>query len=124
MFQAVSQQSLQMYVTVFSIFYFNVIIYILTLTIIFMLIFLIDVSFLKTLNEFKGFCQVPFMSNIFILSLGMAVNQLTIVYQMHYSLDLLSARQVLLLITFAIILGWLGARLSVKRQLASIEPQL
>ncbi len=65
-----------------------------------------------------------FLVNIFILSLGMAVNQLATVYQMHYSLDLLSVRQILLLITFAIILGWLGARLSVKRQLASIEPQL
>lgn len=60
--------------------------------------------------------------NIFILSLGIAVNKLTVVYQMHYSLNGLSIRQILLLTLFAIILGWLGARLFVKRQLASIEP--
>lgn len=65
-----------------------------------------------------------FLVNIFILSLGMAVNQLAVAYKINYSLDLLSMRQILLLIIFAIILGWLGARLSVKRQLASIEPQL
>ncbi|MGC1182158.1 permease-like cell division protein FtsX [Legionella sp.] len=65
-----------------------------------------------------------FLVNIFILSLSMAVNQLTTVYQMHYSLSLLSLRQILLLVLFAIILGWLGARLSIKRQLAAIEPQL
>lgn len=63
-----------------------------------------------------------FLVNVFILSLGMAVNQLAIAYQMHYSLTLLSLRQILLLLLFAIILGWLGARLSIKRQLASIEP--
>lgn len=65
-----------------------------------------------------------FLVNIFILSLGIAVNQLISVYQINYSLDLLSIRQILILITFAIILGWLGAFLSVKRQLVTIEPQL
>lgn len=65
-----------------------------------------------------------FLVNIFILSLGAAMNQLAVAYQMHYSLTLLSIRQILLLVTFAIILGWLGACLSVKRQLAAIEPQL
>lgn len=60
--------------------------------------------------------------NIFILSLGFAVNQLAVAYQMHYPLAGLSIRQILLLTGFAIILGWLGARLSVKRQLAFIEP--
>lgn len=72
----------------------------------------------------SGAIFAVFLVNVFILSLGMAVNQLAIVYQMHYSLNLLSMRQILLLVSFAIILGWLGARLSVKRQLASIEPQL
>nr|WP_238400397.1 permease-like cell division protein FtsX [Legionella bononiensis] len=66
-------------------------------------------------------CAV-FLVNIFILSLGVVVNQLAIAYQMHYPLAGLSIRQILLLVIFAIILGWLGARLSVKRQLASIEP--
>lgn len=65
-----------------------------------------------------------FMVNIFIFSLGAAVNQLAVAYQMHYPLAGLSMRQILLLVLFAIILGWMGARLSVKRQLASIEPQL
>ncbi|HAT8178898.1 TPA: cell division protein FtsX [Legionella pneumophila] len=63
-----------------------------------------------------------FLVNIFILTLGVAVNQLANVYQMHYPLACLSLRQILLLVLFAIILGWLGALLSVKRQLASIEP--
>ncbi|KTD52742.1 permease-like cell division protein FtsX [Legionella quateirensis] len=63
-----------------------------------------------------------FLVNIFILSLGVVVNQLAVAYQMHYPLAGLSIRQILLLVIFAIILGWLGARLSVKRQLASIEP--
>ncbi|RUR18017.1 cell division protein FtsX [Legionella sp. km535] len=66
-------------------------------------------------------CAV-FLVNIFILSLGIVVNQLAIAYQMHYPLAGLSIRQILILVLFAIILGWLGARLSVKRQLASIEP--
>lgn len=65
-----------------------------------------------------------FLVNIFILSLGAAINQLVVAYQMHYPVSLLSMRQILLLVLFAIILGWLGARLSVKRQLAIIEPQL
>lgn len=63
-----------------------------------------------------------FLVNIFILSLGVAVNQLVVAYQMHYPPIGLSIRQILLLVLFAIILGWLGARLSVKRQLAAIEP--
>jgi cell division transport system permease protein len=65
-----------------------------------------------------------FLVNIFILSLGAAVNQLAVAYQMHYPLTGLTMRQILLLVLFAIILGWIGACLSVKRQLASIEPQL
>jgi cell division transport system permease protein len=65
-----------------------------------------------------------FLVNIFIFSLGSALNQLVVAYQMHYPLVGLSMRQILLLVLFAIILGWMGARLSVKRQLASIEPQL
>ena len=71
-----------------------------------------------------GAILAVFLVNIFILSLGAAVNQLAIAYQMHYPITGLSIRQILLLVLFAIILGWLGARLSVKRQLASIEPQL
>lgn len=60
--------------------------------------------------------------NIFILSLVLAVNQLAEVYQMHYSILGLTILQILLLIGSATVLGWIGARLSVKSQLASIEP--
>lgn len=69
-----------------------------------------------------GAFLAAFLVNMVIFTLGNAINQLAFVYQMHYPLDLLSIRQILLLLLFAIILGWLGARLSVKRQLASIEP--
>lgn len=69
-----------------------------------------------------GAILAVFIVNIFILSLGSAMNKLAVIYQMHYPLTGLSARQVLLLVLLAIILGWLGALLSVKRQLASIEP--
>lgn len=60
--------------------------------------------------------------NIFILSLTIAANQLAALYQMHYSLVGLSLRQIVFMLTIAIMLGWLGARLSVKRQLSLIEP--
>jgi cell division transport system permease protein len=60
--------------------------------------------------------------NIFMLSLGIATNQLAAAYQMHYSLNGLSMRQSSLLILAAVLLGWLGARLSVRKQLTAIEP--
>ncbi|WP_407656445.1 permease-like cell division protein FtsX [Legionella septentrionalis] len=69
-----------------------------------------------------GAVLAVFLVNIFMLSLAVAVKQLAAVYQMHYPLLGLSVRQALLLILSATILGWLGARLSVKRQLSSIEP--
>ncbi len=73
---------------------------------------------------FSGALVAIFLVNIFILSLSMAINRLTIAYQMHYQITSLSIRQILLLITFSTILGWIGARVSVKRQLSSIEPAL
>jgi cell division transport system permease protein len=60
--------------------------------------------------------------NLFLFSLAMAANQLASVYQMHYPIIGLSLVQGILLLIVAASLGWLGARLSVKRQLASIEP--
>lgn len=69
-----------------------------------------------------GALVAVFMVNILILSVGVAMNQLVVAYQMHYQVSLLTISQILLLAIFAIILGWLGARLSVKGQLASIEP--
>lgn len=65
-----------------------------------------------------------FLMNVLLLSLTWVVNQLAAVYQMHYSLAGLSFYQVALLISTAIVLGWLGAFLSVKRHLASIEPHI
>lgn len=60
--------------------------------------------------------------NLLMLSLAVAAKQLATVYQMHYPITGLSVRQAYLLVLIATILGWLGAKLSVKRQLASIEP--
>lgn len=60
--------------------------------------------------------------NIFMLSVAVAVQELATVYHMHYPLQGLSVQQAYLIVFAAIILGWLGARLTVKTQLASIEP--
>ena len=60
--------------------------------------------------------------HVVLISLGNAVHQLVFAYQTHYDVLGLSVYQTLLLIVFAIGLGWIGACLSVKRQLASIEP--
>ena len=57
-----------------------------------------------------------------MLSFTYAANQLAAVYQIHFSLVGLSIRRVFFMVLSAIILGWLGACLSVKRQLAAIEP--
>jgi cell division transport system permease protein len=63
-----------------------------------------------------------FLVNIFMLSLVAAGNQIVVIYQMHYTLSGLTLNQILLLVLFASILGWLGSYLTVKRQLAFIEP--
>jgi cell division transport system permease protein len=60
--------------------------------------------------------------NIFMLSVAVAVQELASVYHMHYPLLGLTVKQAYLIVLAAVSLGWLGARLSVKRQLASIEP--
>lgn len=60
--------------------------------------------------------------NIFMLSIAVALQELASSYQMHYPLMGLSVKQAYLIVVAAIVLGWLGARLSVRRQLASIEP--
>ncbi|STX40985.1 cell division transport system permease protein [Legionella donaldsonii] len=60
--------------------------------------------------------------NIFMLSVAVAVKQLAAAYQMHYPIMGLSVKQAYLLVIVSTMLGWLGARLSVKQQLASIEP--
>lgn len=60
--------------------------------------------------------------NIIMLSLSLVVTQLASAYKMHYSISGLSVKQAYLMLIISIILGWLGARLSVNRQIASIEP--
>jgi len=63
-----------------------------------------------------------FFVSIFMLSLRFVLNQLVEVYQMHFKIIGLTFVQCLLLIMIATFLGWLGARISVKRQLSAIEP--
>ena len=60
--------------------------------------------------------------SFFMVSLSVAFNQLAAAFEMHTPLIGLSIRQALLLILVASLLGWLGACISVKRQLAKIEP--
>lgn len=60
--------------------------------------------------------------SLFMLSLGVVLNQLIEAYQIHIPILGLSIRQTLLLVFTATFLGWFGARFSVKRQLARIEP--
>lgn len=74
------------------------------------------------LYGFLGAIVAILVVSTVLLSLGTAINELVVAYQMHYAIYGLSMRQILMLVLFAIILGWLAARLSVKRQLASIEP--
>ena len=74
------------------------------------------------LYAITGAIVAVFLVNIFILSLGLAINQLVSAYQMHYPFIGLSMSQILQLLSFAVILGWLGASMSVRRELASIEP--
>lgn len=60
--------------------------------------------------------------NVFILSLTFVVDKFAQAYQIHSPLLGLSISQALVLVLSAMALGWLGTRLSIKRQLASIEP--
>tara|TARA_Y100000588_G_scaffold272721_1_gene288540 strand:+ start:1254 stop:2123 length:870 start_codon:yes stop_codon:yes gene_type:complete len=60
--------------------------------------------------------------HFFLLSLSYAFGQLAQTYQMTYPFESLTFEQDLLLLIIAAILGWMAARLSVRRQLALIEP--
>lgn len=64
---------------------------------------------------------VMFVS-VFMFSLSAVLNHLIEAYQMHFPVQGLSIQQALLLILMATLLGWLGARIAVKRQLMLIEP--
>jgi len=59
--------------------------------------------------------------NLFMLCVAVGVRELASAYQMHYPLLGLSVKQAYLIVFVSIFLGWLGARLSVKRQIAFIE---
>ena len=59
---------------------------------------------------------------VFIAFISRAANQVAATYQMDYPLSTLSWRQVFIMLILAAILGWLAARLSVKRHLTYIEP--
>ena len=56
--------------------------------------------------------------NGFILSLTLVANQLAAAYDMHYAPATLSLHHVLYLTSIALLLGWLGATLSVRRELS------
>lgn len=60
--------------------------------------------------------------NVFLMSLTVAANKLASVYQMHAPSIGFSGLQMMALLLFATWLGFLGARLSVKKQLRVIEP--
>ena len=69
-----------------------------------------------------GAILAVFLVNIFMLSVAIGAKQLISLYQMNYPITSLSVKQAYSLLFVAILLGWLGAKISVKRQLASIEP--
>lgn len=58
----------------------------------------------------------------FLWRLNRFISSLGLMYDMHLHLDGLSTEHVLTVLVFAIILGWFGAKLSIKRQLSTIEP--
>ena len=60
--------------------------------------------------------------NGLIIGLASLVQQLAMAYQMQASLLNLSIFQSVELMLMAIILGWLGTKLSIKKQLATIDP--
>ncbi len=59
--------------------------------------------------------------NIFLLSLALLIQQLAAVYHMHYPLLGLTISQAYSIFIAAMILGWVGAKFSIKKQLASVE---
>lgn len=68
-----------------------------------------------------GAIMTIFLVNIIMLSIAVAINNLVVAFQMHFSPSAMSMTQILALVLFSTLLGWIAARLSVKRQLSSIE---
>ncbi|MFY7698558.1 MAG: permease-like cell division protein FtsX [Legionella sp.] len=62
-----------------------------------------------------------FFVSFFMVNLEKSVDNLAQLYQVHYSLQGFSMIQMILFITSSGLLGGLGASLSIKRQLASID---
>lgn len=60
--------------------------------------------------------------HLFLWSLRVAAQQLANAYHSAYPFMGLSISQALMIVFLSAIIGWLGARLSVKRQLSLIEP--
>jgi cell division transport system permease protein len=60
--------------------------------------------------------------NLLVLFLNTVFEPVAIAYQLRYTLHGLSALEIVMLILFAMILGWIAAHLSVKKQLALIQP--
>lgn len=60
--------------------------------------------------------------NICLLSFAFAMNELVQAYEMHYPFVSLSVKQAYLLVLTSTVLGWIGAKLSIHTQLASIDP--
>lgn len=98
-----------------------------------------EIKVLKLIGATDGFITRPFLYagiwygligaifavlfvNIFMICVAMALEPVAFVYHMHYPLSGLSVKQAYLILLFAVILSWLGAGLSVRRQLSSIEP--
>lgn len=63
-----------------------------------------------------------FFVNVFLLSLGGAIEQLVKTYEIHYPFIGLGIKQAYMLIMFSAALGWLAAQGFIRRQLSSIEP--
>ncbi|MCC5792301.1 MAG: cell division protein FtsX [Legionellaceae bacterium] len=64
------------------------------------------------------------LSNIVLAMLGLRLHQLLANYGIDWQLDHLSLRETALIIISATLLGWLAARLAVKKQLQAIEPAI
>lgn len=62
------------------------------------------------------------MVNIFMLSIAVGIQEIAAAYQMRYPMLGLTVKQAYSIVGIALFLGWLGARVSVKRQLSAIEP--
>jgi len=71
---------------------------------------------------FIGALLALVLMELFVLSLSSVFHQLLVFYPIQYAALRFSWAQILSLIGVAMCLGWLGARISIKRQIALIEP--